>query len=181
MNGAHLASPIRGELGYAQWPQLGSQIHSPIGNQRKDDVCPNFALTAAKFMFSNSGNSRAKANSPKPRSCPKRPFGQWMGQNSSADWVMSCLCPAMHGQWSGAATAAQVLSFRVRGRPLITTCVLVMRMMKKMMMMTTTTMKTMMQCMTYHWYHAVSFQFACSVAALTCEDFHLANETIDDW
>ena len=32
MNGAHLASPIRGELGYAQWPQLGSQIHCPIGN-----------------------------------------------------------------------------------------------------------------------------------------------------
>src|SRR6218665_537265 len=46
MNGAHLASPIRGELGYAHWPQLGSQIHSPTGNQiwgrlGKDDVCPN--------------------------------------------------------------------------------------------------------------------------------------------
>src|SRR6218665_1207083 len=43
MNGAHLASPIRGELGYAHWPQLGTQIHSPIGNQiwgplGKDDV-----------------------------------------------------------------------------------------------------------------------------------------------
>src|SRR6218665_3570076 len=67
MNGAHLARPIRGELGYAQWRQLGSQIHCPIGNQiwgplGKDDVCPNFALTAAKFLFSNSGNSRAKAN-----------------------------------------------------------------------------------------------------------------------
>src|SRR6218665_1769368 len=24
MNGAHLASPIRGELGYAHWPQLGT-------------------------------------------------------------------------------------------------------------------------------------------------------------
>ena len=33
MNGAHLASPIRGELRYAHWPQLGSQIHCPIGNQ----------------------------------------------------------------------------------------------------------------------------------------------------
>src|SRR6218665_829948 len=33
MNGALLASPIRGELGYAHWPQLGSQIHCPIGNQ----------------------------------------------------------------------------------------------------------------------------------------------------
>src|SRR6218665_1259439 len=26
MNGAHLASPIRGELGYAHWPQLGTQF-----------------------------------------------------------------------------------------------------------------------------------------------------------
>src|SRR6218665_3671415 len=81
MNGAHLASPIRGELGYAHWPHLGSQIHCPIGNQiwgplGKHDVCPNFALTAAKFVFSNSGNFRAKAHPPKPRSCPKRPFGQ---------------------------------------------------------------------------------------------------------
>ena len=33
MNGAHLASPIRGELGYAHRPQLGSQIHCPNGNQ----------------------------------------------------------------------------------------------------------------------------------------------------
>src|SRR6218665_3644598 len=83
MNGAHLASPIRGELGYAHWPQLGSQIHCPIGNEiwgplGKEDVCPNFALTVGKFVFSNSGNFRTKANPPKPRSCPK---------NSSADWV----------------------------------------------------------------------------------------------
>src|SRR6218665_3935466 len=47
MNGAHLASPIRGELGYAHWPQLGSQIYCIIGNQiwgpiaRKQDLCPN--------------------------------------------------------------------------------------------------------------------------------------------
>src|SRR6218665_1968253 len=33
MNGAHLASPIRGDLGYAHWPHLGSQIHCHIGNQ----------------------------------------------------------------------------------------------------------------------------------------------------
>jgi len=32
-----------------------------------------FALTVGKFVFSNSGNF--KANPPKPRSCPKRPFG----------------------------------------------------------------------------------------------------------
>src|SRR6218665_3714576 len=81
MNGAHLASPIRGELGYAHWPQLGSQIYCIFGNQiwgplGKDDVCPNFSLTVGKFVFSNSGNFRAKANPPKPRSCPKRPFGQ---------------------------------------------------------------------------------------------------------
>src|SRR6218665_1650328 len=74
MNGAHLASPIRGELGYAHRPQLGSQIHCPIGNQicgplGKDDVCPNFSLTVGKFVFSNSGNLfRAKANPPKPLS-----------------------------------------------------------------------------------------------------------------
>src|SRR6218665_2022667 len=76
MNGAHLASPIREEHGYAHWPQLGTQfighqIWGPLGQQ---DVCPNFALTAAKFVFSNSGNFRAKANPPKPRSCPKRPL-----------------------------------------------------------------------------------------------------------
>src|SRR6218665_1577570 len=40
--------------GYAHWPQLGSQIHCPIGNQiwgplGKDDVCPNFALTVANL------------------------------------------------------------------------------------------------------------------------------------
>src|SRR6218665_825437 len=80
-NGAHLASPIRGELGYAHWPQLGSQIYCPIGNQiwgplGKQGVCPIFVLTVGKFVFSNSGNFRAKANPPKPRSCPKRPFGQ---------------------------------------------------------------------------------------------------------
>src|SRR6218665_674923 len=97
MNGAHLASPIRRELGYAQWPQLGSQIYCPIVNQiwrplGKDDVCPNFALTAAKFVFSNSGNFRAKANPPKPRSCPKRPFGSGpLWSNSSADWEDSHL------------------------------------------------------------------------------------------
>src|SRR6218665_3248603 len=49
-------------------PNLG-----PLGKQ---DLCNNFALTAAKFLFSNSGNFRAKANPPKPRSCPKCPFGQ---------------------------------------------------------------------------------------------------------
>jgi len=36
-------------------------------------------LTAAKFVFSNSGNFRAKANPPKPRSCPKRRSGNDWG------------------------------------------------------------------------------------------------------
>src|SRR6218665_1965221 len=70
---------------------IGHQIRGPLGKQ---DLCPNFALTAAKFVFSNSGNFRAKANLPKPRSCPKRPFGQGMGQNSSADWDAYQHCPA---------------------------------------------------------------------------------------
>ena len=46
MNGAHLASPIRGDLGYAHRPQFGSQIHCPVEKQiwdplGKEDVCPN--------------------------------------------------------------------------------------------------------------------------------------------
>src|SRR6218665_2512266 len=75
-----------GELGYGRaWlcslAPAGNPIYCPIGHQiwgplGKEDVCPNFALTAAKFLFSNSGNCRAKANPPKPRSSPKRPFGQ---------------------------------------------------------------------------------------------------------
>jgi len=45
MNGAHFASPIRGELGYAHRLQLGSQIHCPIGHPiwgllGEEDVCP---------------------------------------------------------------------------------------------------------------------------------------------
>src|SRR6218665_3173256 len=35
----------------------GHQIWAPLGKQ---DVCPNFALSAAKCLFSNSGNFRAK-------------------------------------------------------------------------------------------------------------------------
>jgi len=38
MTGAHLANPIRGELGYAHWPQLSTQIWGPLG---QEDVCPN--------------------------------------------------------------------------------------------------------------------------------------------
>jgi len=34
MNGAHLASPIRGELGYAHWPQLGTQFIALLGTNR---------------------------------------------------------------------------------------------------------------------------------------------------
>ena len=52
---------------------LVNQIWGPLG---KEDVCPNFTLTVGKFVFSNSGNFMAKANPPKPRACPKRPFGQ---------------------------------------------------------------------------------------------------------
>src|SRR6218665_3846813 len=78
MNGAHLASPIMGELDYAHWPSWEPNLlpyWAPnLGLLGKQHVCPNFALTAAKFVFSNSGNFRAKANPPKPISCTKRPF-----------------------------------------------------------------------------------------------------------
>src|SRR6218665_974971 len=77
MNGAHLVSPIRGELGYAHWPQLGTQFIAILGTKFGPHYGNKmFALTAAKFLFSNSGNFRAKANPPKLRSCPKRQFGQ---------------------------------------------------------------------------------------------------------
>jgi len=33
MSGAHLAIPVRGDLGYAQWPQLGTQFIALLGNQ----------------------------------------------------------------------------------------------------------------------------------------------------
>ena len=33
MNGAHLVSPIRGELGYADWPQLGTQFIALLGTK----------------------------------------------------------------------------------------------------------------------------------------------------
>ena len=33
MNGAHLVSPIRGELGYAHWPQLGTQFIALLGTK----------------------------------------------------------------------------------------------------------------------------------------------------
>jgi len=33
MNGANLASPIRGELGYAHWPQLGTQFIALLGTK----------------------------------------------------------------------------------------------------------------------------------------------------
>jgi len=45
-----------------------------------------FALTVKKFVLSNPGNYRAKTNPPKPRTCPTRPFWQWLGPNSSTDW-----------------------------------------------------------------------------------------------
>src|SRR6218665_3980499 len=40
MNGAHLASPIRGELGYAHWPQLGTQFIALLGTIRETRCLP---------------------------------------------------------------------------------------------------------------------------------------------
>src|SRR6218665_226967 len=74
---------------------IGNQIRGPLG---KESVCSNFALTVIKFMFSHSGNFRAKANPPKPRSCPKCPFRQWLGPISSADWTMRIHCYSKKGR-----------------------------------------------------------------------------------
>src|SRR6218665_1573145 len=94
MNGAHLASPIRGELVYAHWAQLDSQIHFPIGNQiwgplGKEDVCPNFALTVGKFVFSNSGNFRQRQIRQSP--------GLALNAHSGNDWGQ---IPVLTGQCS---------------------------------------------------------------------------------
>src|SRR6218665_977704 len=69
MNGAHLVSQGRAWL--CSLAPAGNPIYCPIGHHiwgplGKQDVCPNFALTAAKFVFSNSGNFRAKAIPPSP-------------------------------------------------------------------------------------------------------------------
>ena len=53
-----------GELGYAHWPQLGTQFIALLGTKFGNKM---FALTAAKFVFNNSGNFRAKATPPKPK------------------------------------------------------------------------------------------------------------------
>src|SRR6218665_3177189 len=118
MNGAHLASPIRGER-YANWPQLGSQIHCPIGNQiwgplGKHDVCPNFALTAAKFVFSNSANFRAKANPPKPRSCPINAHSgnEWGKIPVLTGWewrTLGVAVPGSGGPWDWRAVTAALI------------------------------------------------------------------------
>src|SRR6218665_125981 len=63
-------------IGPSWEPNLVPYWAPNVGPSGKENVCLNFALTVGKFVFSNSGNLRAKANPPKPRSCPKRPFGQ---------------------------------------------------------------------------------------------------------
>src|SRR6218665_2374610 len=65
---------------------VGNPIYCPIGNQiwgplGKEDVCPNFALTVGKFLLSNSGNFRAKANPPKPITA-----GLPLNAHSGNDW-----------------------------------------------------------------------------------------------
>jgi len=101
--GRWLASSIRGELGYAHWPRLGYKFIALLGTKligpiRARRYCPNFALTATKFMLSNSGNFRAKANTLKPRSSPKCPVRQCLGPNSSADWARTYVSTWFHRQ-----------------------------------------------------------------------------------
>src|SRR6218665_1581245 len=54
-----------GESWLCSLAPAGNPIYCPIGHQiwgplGKQGVCPNFALTAAKLLFSNPGNFRAK-------------------------------------------------------------------------------------------------------------------------
>jgi len=67
-------------------PSWAPKFKGPSG---QEDVCHNFALTVAKFVFSNSGNVMEKANPPKPMQVlPQTPIRAMtaMGPNFGADW-----------------------------------------------------------------------------------------------
>src|SRR6218665_1924154 len=57
----------------------GNPIWGPLGKQ---EVCPNFALTAAKFVFSNSGNFRATLGQRQIRQSPRLA----LNAHSGNDW-----------------------------------------------------------------------------------------------
>src|SRR6218665_2453725 len=59
-------------IGPSSTPNCITILAPNLGPLGKEDVGPNFALTATKFVFSSLDNFRAKANSPKPRYCPIR-------------------------------------------------------------------------------------------------------------
>src|SRR6218665_750513 len=105
MNEAHLASPIKGELGYAYRPQLGSQIHCPMGNQiwgslGKEDVCPkgpskvrtlflvNFYPLSLSHFVTHSGTPKSTSHisdppisrRPSTKNPDKRPLVQILSQ-----------------------------------------------------------------------------------------------------
>src|SRR6218665_4058525 len=79
MNGAHLASPIRGRAWLCSLAPAGNSICCPIGHQiwgplGKQDVCPNFALTVRGHPFMTS--TKNHVFDPLPL-CP--PASTWAG------------------------------------------------------------------------------------------------------
>src|SRR6218665_842704 len=68
-----------GPAGNPIYCPIGHQIWGPLGKQ---DVCPNFALTAAKFVFSNSGNFRATLGQRQIRQSPRLA----LNAHSGNDW-----------------------------------------------------------------------------------------------
>ena len=51
MSGAHLAIPVRGDLGYAQWPQLGTQFIALLGNQFISLLGTKFVAHSGKHVL----------------------------------------------------------------------------------------------------------------------------------
>ena len=51
MSGAHLAIPVRGDPGYAQWPQLGTQFIALSGNQFISLLVTKFVAHSGKHVL----------------------------------------------------------------------------------------------------------------------------------
>src|SRR6218665_3115423 len=87
MNGAHLASPITGELGYSHRPQLGSQNHCLIGNQIWGPLGKKRSLEPAYSQALNPEQNRQAAGQiQKVRQAGRRfsPFYSFLATSSSS-------------------------------------------------------------------------------------------------
>src|SRR6218665_4026493 len=88
-----------GALGQEDVYPNGYRIWGPLG---QEDVCHNIALTLPKFLFSNSSNFKAKANSQSPGLAPNAYSGN--------DWGP---IPAKQDVWATAVRAPSLETLAV--------------------------------------------------------------------